>query len=102
VQEAYRHCANFFFPNLARRLGVTHQFQRERDLIRSRYRNPEQLLATMGDWLLMQGSQLARTVHLQYLDTRFLLDRSGKILDVTVGSDVDAAYLDRLRAKVAL
>src|SRR5205823_3511301 len=29
--------------------------QRERDLIRSRYRNPEQLLATMGDWLLMQG-----------------------------------------------
>ena len=29
--------------------------QRERDLIRSRYRNPEQLLATMGDWLVMHG-----------------------------------------------
>jgi glyoxylase-like metal-dependent hydrolase (beta-lactamase superfamily II) len=29
--------------------------QRERDLIRSRYRNPEQLLATMGDWLIMHG-----------------------------------------------
>ena len=29
--------------------------QRERDLIRSRYRNPEQLLATMGDWLEMHG-----------------------------------------------
>src|SRR4029078_11483397 len=29
--------------------------QRERDLIRSRYRNPEQLLAIMGDWLLMYG-----------------------------------------------
>ena len=29
--------------------------QRERDLIRSRYRNPEQLLATMGEWLEMHG-----------------------------------------------
>lgn len=29
--------------------------QRERDLIRSRYRDPKQLLATMADWLLMQG-----------------------------------------------
>jgi glyoxylase-like metal-dependent hydrolase (beta-lactamase superfamily II) len=29
--------------------------QRERDLIRSRYRNPEQLLATMGEWLVMNG-----------------------------------------------
>lgn len=29
--------------------------QRERDLIRSRYRNPDQLLATMGDWLIMHG-----------------------------------------------
>lgn len=29
--------------------------QRERDLIRSRYMNPSQLLATMGDWLTMQG-----------------------------------------------
>lgn len=29
--------------------------QRERDLIRSRYRNPSQLLATMGEWLTMQG-----------------------------------------------
>ena len=29
--------------------------QRERDLIRSRYRNPEQLLATMGEWLTMHG-----------------------------------------------
>ena len=29
--------------------------QRERDLIRSRYRNPSQLLATMGDWLVMHG-----------------------------------------------
>jgi glyoxylase-like metal-dependent hydrolase (beta-lactamase superfamily II) len=29
--------------------------QRERDLIRSRYRNPEQLLATMGDWLITHG-----------------------------------------------
>jgi glyoxylase-like metal-dependent hydrolase (beta-lactamase superfamily II) len=29
--------------------------QRERDLIRSRYRNPEQLLSTMGDWLIMHG-----------------------------------------------
>jgi len=29
--------------------------QRERDLIRSRYRNPQQLLATMGDWLTMHG-----------------------------------------------
>jgi glyoxylase-like metal-dependent hydrolase (beta-lactamase superfamily II) len=29
--------------------------QRERDLIRSRYRNPEQLLATMGEWLRMHG-----------------------------------------------
>lgn len=29
--------------------------QRERDLIRSRYRNPDQLLATMGDWLRMHG-----------------------------------------------
>ncbi|HEY7802464.1 MAG TPA: MBL fold metallo-hydrolase [Dehalococcoidia bacterium] len=29
--------------------------QRERDMIRSRYKNPEQLLATMGDWLIMHG-----------------------------------------------
>ena len=29
--------------------------QRERDLIRSRYRDPEQLLATMGEWLIMHG-----------------------------------------------
>ena len=29
--------------------------QRERDLIRSRYRDPSQLLATMGDWLVMNG-----------------------------------------------
>jgi len=29
--------------------------QRERDLIRSRYRDPSQLLATMGDWLIMNG-----------------------------------------------
>lgn len=29
--------------------------QRERDLIHSRYRNPSQLLATMGDWLTMHG-----------------------------------------------
>ena len=29
--------------------------QRERDLIRSRYRNPQQLLATMGEWLVAQG-----------------------------------------------
>lgn len=29
--------------------------QRERDLIRSRYKNPEQLLAQMGDWLIMHG-----------------------------------------------
>ncbi|HXK33251.1 MAG TPA: MBL fold metallo-hydrolase [Dehalococcoidia bacterium] len=29
--------------------------QRERDLIRSRYMNPSQLLATMGDWLTMHG-----------------------------------------------
>ncbi len=29
--------------------------QRERDLIRSRYKHPEQLLATIGDWLLMHG-----------------------------------------------
>ena len=29
--------------------------QRERDLIRSRYRDPSQLLATMGDWLQMHG-----------------------------------------------
>jgi glyoxylase-like metal-dependent hydrolase (beta-lactamase superfamily II) len=29
--------------------------QRERDLIRSRYRDPSQLLATMGDWLRMHG-----------------------------------------------
>ncbi len=29
--------------------------QRERDLIRSRYKNPDQLLATMGDWLIMHG-----------------------------------------------
>jgi glyoxylase-like metal-dependent hydrolase (beta-lactamase superfamily II) len=29
--------------------------QRERDLIRSRYRKPEQLLATMGEWLIMHG-----------------------------------------------
>jgi len=29
--------------------------QRERDLIRSRYRNPQQLLATMGEWLIMHG-----------------------------------------------
>ena len=29
--------------------------QRERDLIRSRYRDPKQLLATMGEWLTMHG-----------------------------------------------
>jgi glyoxylase-like metal-dependent hydrolase (beta-lactamase superfamily II) len=29
--------------------------QRERDLIRSRYKNPSQLLSTMGDWLTMHG-----------------------------------------------
>ncbi|MEX2245814.1 MAG: MBL fold metallo-hydrolase [Dehalococcoidia bacterium] len=29
--------------------------QRERDLIRTRYKNPEQLLATMGEWLLTHG-----------------------------------------------
>jgi glyoxylase-like metal-dependent hydrolase (beta-lactamase superfamily II) len=29
--------------------------QRERDLIRSRYKNPGQLLAQMGDWLIMHG-----------------------------------------------
>lgn len=29
--------------------------QREKDMIRSRYRNPDQLLATMGDWLIMHG-----------------------------------------------
>ena len=29
--------------------------QRERDLIRSRYMNPQQLLDTMGDWLAMHG-----------------------------------------------
>ena len=29
--------------------------QRERDLIRSRYKHPEQLLATMGEWLIMHG-----------------------------------------------
>ena len=29
--------------------------QRERDLIRSRYKNPTQLLAQMGDWLIMHG-----------------------------------------------
>jgi len=29
--------------------------QRERDLIRSRYRDPSQLLATMGEWLTMHG-----------------------------------------------
>ncbi len=29
--------------------------QRERDLIHSRYRNPSQLLATMGEWLEMHG-----------------------------------------------
>lgn len=29
--------------------------QRERDLIRSRYRDPSQLLATMGDWLRTHG-----------------------------------------------
>jgi len=29
--------------------------QRERDLIRSRYKDPAQLLATMADWLTMHG-----------------------------------------------
>ncbi|MHB8683918.1 MAG: MBL fold metallo-hydrolase [Dehalococcoidia bacterium] len=29
--------------------------QRERDMIRSRYKNPEQLLATIADWLAMHG-----------------------------------------------
>ncbi len=29
--------------------------QRERDLIRSRYKNPDQLLAQIGDWLIMHG-----------------------------------------------
>jgi glyoxylase-like metal-dependent hydrolase (beta-lactamase superfamily II) len=29
--------------------------QRERDLIRSRYKNPEQLLKTMGEWLVTHG-----------------------------------------------
>ena len=29
--------------------------QRERDLIRSRYKKPDQLLAQMGDWLIMHG-----------------------------------------------
>jgi glyoxylase-like metal-dependent hydrolase (beta-lactamase superfamily II) len=29
--------------------------QRERDLIRTRYKSPEQLLATMGEWLTMHG-----------------------------------------------
>jgi glyoxylase-like metal-dependent hydrolase (beta-lactamase superfamily II) len=39
--------------------------QRERDMIRSRYNNPEQLLATMGDWLTMHGVPRDNMQHLQ-------------------------------------
>ena len=39
--------------------------QRERDMIRSRYKNPEQLLSTMGDWLAMHGVPRGNVTDLQ-------------------------------------
>lgn len=50
------------------------------------------------DWevALDRDAKLTTSVSLQYLDTKFLLDERGKILDVNA-SPVDGAYLDLVR-----
>jgi thiol-disulfide isomerase/thioredoxin len=74
------------------------------------FANTRELPSTLTSWRYTYGradwrmaldarNALTQTVQLQYLDTKFLLDEHGKILDIT-SRPVDENYLNLLREKV--